>query len=120
MQKSPDFRFNRTRKSGKTEFFEVHIKRAVITRLITVLFATFGVCRKVLPGFIQISRQTAHVAEKSAECDEQRCYQQCDKSSLYMYFKKLGFSGFSHPVEPEIRIFLHHNMSPCIRLNLRP
>ena len=54
MQKSPDFRFNRTRKSGKTEFFEVHIKRAVITHLITVLFATFGVCRKVLTGFIQI------------------------------------------------------------------
>ena len=61
-----------------------------------------------------------HVAEKSVECDEQRCYQMCDKSSLYMYFKKLGFSGFSLPVEPEIRIFLHHNMSPCIRLNLRP
>ena len=51
MQKSPDFRFNRTRKSGKTEFFEVHIKRAVITHLITVMFATFGVCRKA--GFIQ-------------------------------------------------------------------
>ena len=42
MQNSPDFRFNRTRKSGITEFFEVHIKRAVITHLITVLFATFG------------------------------------------------------------------------------
>ena len=33
MQKNPDFRFNRMRKSGKTEFFEVHIKRAVITQL---------------------------------------------------------------------------------------
>ena len=54
MQKSPDFRFNRTRKAGKTEFFEVHKKRAVITHLITVLFATFGVFRKVLTGFIQI------------------------------------------------------------------
>ena len=43
MQKSLDFRFNRTRKSGKTEFFEVHIKRAVITHLITMLFFTFGV-----------------------------------------------------------------------------
>ena len=42
MLNNPDFRFNRTRKSGKTEFFEVHIKRAVITHLITVLFATFG------------------------------------------------------------------------------
>ena len=30
----------------------------------------------------------------------------CDNSSLYMYFKKLGFSGFSCPVEPEIRTFL--------------
>ena len=57
---------------------------------------------------------------KSAECEEQRCYQMCDKSSLYMYFKKLGFSGFSHPVEPEIRIFFHQNMTSCIRLNLRP
>ena len=46
-----------------------------------------------------------HVAEKSREYDEQRCYQMCDKSSLYMYFKKLVFSGFSLPVEPEIRIF---------------
>ena len=50
MQKSPDFRFNRTRKSGKNDFCEVHIKRD----LITVLFAKFGVCRKVLTGFIQI------------------------------------------------------------------
>jgi len=58
--------------------------------------------------------------KKSAERDEQRWYQQCDKSSLYMYFKKLSFSGFSHLVEPEIRIFLHQNMSPYIRLNLRP
>ena len=33
MQKNPDFRFNRMRKSGKTEFFEVHIERAVITQL---------------------------------------------------------------------------------------
>ena len=54
VKKNPDFRFNQKRKSGKTEFFEVHIKRAVITHLITVLFATFGVCRKILTGFIQI------------------------------------------------------------------
>ena len=33
VKKNPDFRFNRMRKSGKTEFFEVHIKRAVITQL---------------------------------------------------------------------------------------
>ena len=33
LQKKPDFRFNRMRKSGKTEFFEVHIERAVITQL---------------------------------------------------------------------------------------
>ena len=44
----------------------------------------------------------------------------CVIRALYMYLKKLSFSGFSHPVEPEIWIFLHHNMSPCIRLNLRP
>ena len=41
MEKNPDFRFNRMRKSGKTEFFEVHIERALITHLITMLFATF-------------------------------------------------------------------------------
>ena len=57
VKKNPDFRFNRKRKSGKTEFFEVHIERALITPLITVLFATFGVCRKVLEGFIQIKVQ---------------------------------------------------------------
>ena len=45
------------------------------------------------------------VAQKSTEYDKQQCYQMCDNSSLYMYFKKLGFSGFSLPVEPEIRIF---------------
>ena len=49
----------------------------------------------------------ACVHSASAEYDEQHCYQMCDNSSLYMYFKKLSFSGFSHPVEPEIRIFLH-------------
>ena len=32
LQKKPDFRLNRMRKSGKTEFFEVHIERAVITQ----------------------------------------------------------------------------------------
>ena len=62
----------------------------------------------------------AHVGNKNEECGEQHGYQICDKSSLYMYFKKLSFSGFSHPVEPEIRIFFHQNMPPCIRLNLRP
>ena len=43
--KKPDFRLNRMRKSGKTEFFEVHIERAVITHLITVLFVIFCTCR---------------------------------------------------------------------------
>ena len=46
VKKNPDFRFNRKRKSGKTEFFEVHIERA-LTHLIAVLFATFGVCREI-------------------------------------------------------------------------
>ena len=52
MQNNLYFPFNRTRKSGKTEFFEVHIKRAVITHLITVLFNTFSVCREIWTGFI--------------------------------------------------------------------
>ena len=52
----------------------------------------------------------ACVHSASAEYDEQHCYQMCDNSSLYMYFKKLGFSGFSHPGEPEIRFFLQHYM----------
>ena len=45
MENNLDFLFNRTRKSGKTfeGFFEVHVKRAVIKHLITVLFFTFGV-----------------------------------------------------------------------------
>ena len=60
------------------------------------------------------------MAEKNAEYEEQRSYQMCDKSSLYMYFKKLGFSGFSLPVEPEIRIFFHHNLTPIMGLILRP
>ena len=51
------------------------------------------------------------MAEKSAEFDKQRCYQMCDDSSLYMYFKNSVFSGFSRLVEPEIRIFFHHNMT---------
>ena len=54
MQNNPDFRFNRMRKSRKTEFFEVHIKRAVITYLITLLFATFSVCREIWTGFIHL------------------------------------------------------------------
>ena len=41
VKKNPDFRFNRMRKSGKTEFLEVHIERALITHLITALFVTF-------------------------------------------------------------------------------
>ena len=41
VKKNPDFRFNRKRKSGKTEFFEVHIERALITHLITALLVTF-------------------------------------------------------------------------------
>ena len=40
-KKNPDFRFNRMRKSGKTEFFGVHIERAVITHLKTLLFVIF-------------------------------------------------------------------------------
>ena len=42
-KKNSDFGFNRKRKSRKTEFFEVHVERALITHLITVLFATFVV-----------------------------------------------------------------------------
>ena len=41
VKKNPDFRFNRERKAGKTEFFEVHIERAVITHLKTLLFIIF-------------------------------------------------------------------------------
>ena len=41
VKKNPDFRFNRMRKSGKTEFFEVHIERALIKHLITALFFAF-------------------------------------------------------------------------------
>ena len=41
MQNNPDFRFNRMRKSGKTEFLEVHIERAPITYFITGLFVIF-------------------------------------------------------------------------------
>ena len=52
-------------KIRKTEFFEVHIKRAVITHLITVLFATFGVCRKVLTGFIQIKVHGRAILKKA-------------------------------------------------------
>ena len=37
VKKNQDFRFNRKRKSGKTEFFEVHIERALITHLISVV-----------------------------------------------------------------------------------
>ena len=57
--------------------------------------------------FINIQLYMRACSWKRVECEEQRCYQMCDKSALYMYFKKLGFSGFSHPVEPEIRIVLH-------------
>ena len=65
VKKNPDFRFNRMRKSGKNEFFEVHIERALITHLITVLFATFGVCRKVLTGFIQIKVHGRAILKKA-------------------------------------------------------
>ena len=37
VKKNPDFRFNRMRKSRKTEFFEVHTERAVITHLNSVV-----------------------------------------------------------------------------------
>ena len=46
-------------------FFEVHIKRAVITHLITVLFTTIGVCRKVLTGFIQIKVHDRYILKKA-------------------------------------------------------
>ena len=36
MQNNPDFRFNRMKKSGETEFFEVHREKAVITHLNSV------------------------------------------------------------------------------------
>jgi len=65
MQKNLNFRFNRTRKSGKTEFFEEHIKRTVITHLITVLFATFDVCRKALTGLIQIKVHGRAILKKA-------------------------------------------------------
>ena len=41
MQTNADFRFNRMRKSGKTEFLEVHLERAPITHFITGLFVIF-------------------------------------------------------------------------------
>ena len=37
MGKNPDCWFNRMRKSGKTEFFEVHTESAVITHLNSVV-----------------------------------------------------------------------------------
>ena len=65
MQNNLDFQFNWTRKSGKTEFFEVHVKRAIITHWITVLFATFGVWGKVLTGFIQIKVHGRAILKKA-------------------------------------------------------
>ena len=49
--------------------------------------------------------------------------QMCDNSSLYsslyMYFNKLGFSGFSHPVEPEIRFFFAAKHVTLMDLNFK-
>ena len=68
---------------------------------------------------------TIHSLDQSIVCEERSeyglqsksfpmsgCDQIGDNSSLNIYFKKLGFSGFSHPVEPEIKIILHENTSP--------
>ena len=45
MQNNVDFLFYRTRKKiEKVKFVEVNLKRAVITLLITVLFAKLSVC----------------------------------------------------------------------------
>ena len=74
MQNNLDFQLNRTRKSGKNEFFEVHIKRAVITHLITVLFATFGVCRKVLTGFIQIKVHGRAILKRPFKRADPACF----------------------------------------------
>ena len=35
-----------------------------------------------------------HAVCKSAECHEQRCYQMCDNSPLYMYLKNSVFPDF--------------------------
>ena len=56
----------------------------------------------------------AHVAKKVRNVTNNTVLKLCDKSSLYMYFKKLGFSGFSHPVEQEIRIFFALKQIPHI------
>ena len=37
MLNNPDFRFSRMRKSGETEFYEVHTEKAVITHLNSVV-----------------------------------------------------------------------------------
>ena len=55
------FRVNQMRKSGKTEFFEVHIERAVITHLITVLFVIFCTCRMHTCAHTCIGTQSAHM-----------------------------------------------------------
>ena len=74
MQNNLDFRFNRSRKS---EFlFEVHINRAVITHLITVLFTTFSVCRKIWTGFIHPKREI-HSKRPFKRADSACCLHNC-------------------------------------------
>ena len=52
-------------KIRKNRVFEVHIEKALITHLITVLFTTFGVCCKNLAGFIQIKVHGRAILEKA-------------------------------------------------------
>ena len=42
VKKNPDFRFNRKRKSGKTGFLDVHIKRELLSHIWAVLFVIFA------------------------------------------------------------------------------
>ena len=53
MENNPDFRFNRMRKSRKTEFFEVHTERAVITHLNSVV--------RHIPHFFKLHAHMQHV-----------------------------------------------------------
>ena len=52
------------------------------------------------------SNQMTHVTKKVRNMTN-NTVQKCDNSFLSMYFEKLVFSGFSHPVEPDIWIALH-------------
>ena len=46
----------------------------------------------------------AHVAEKSGECDEQRCYQMCDNSRGSVIFDDLSPTHGALPITPLIDI----------------